>query len=121
MSFNWADYLELAKNLQASPAIPGPEEASLRSATSRAYYAVYQLAMEFAKAENYAPYHTGDDHQGLVRYFRESGTDQARKRISAELDRMRGSTSGRLRTQLRQSPRAMADLTIKREKVSSKY
>ena len=115
MSFNWADYLELARNLYASPTTSGREEAALRSATSRAYYAAFHLALEFARAESYLPYHTGDDHQSLVKYFQRSATDKTRKRLGTELDRMRDSRrQADYETTLHQSPRAMADLTIKR-------
>lgn len=37
MIFDWADYLKFAEALQANPEAPGPREAALRAATSRAY------------------------------------------------------------------------------------
>lgn len=114
MSFDWADYLELAKNLYASPTSPGPEEASLRSATSRAYYAALHLATEHALAEGYVPSYSGDDHQGVSRHFRQSGADRIRKKIASDLDRMRKSRNqADYDPELSQTPRAMADLTIK--------
>jgi uncharacterized protein (UPF0332 family) len=115
MSFEWADYLELAKSLYSSPSTSGGDEAALRTATSRAYYAAYHLALEFARNEKYTPYHTGDDHQGLVKYYREFAADKLRKKLSTELDRMRDSRrQADYDTKLHQSPKAMADLTIKR-------
>lgn len=114
MSFNWADYLDLAKNLYASPTTPGPEEASFRSATSRAYYAALHLAAERAQAEGFVPSYSGDDHQGISRYFRQSGADRIRKKIASDLDRMRKSRNqADYDPRLTQTPRAMADLTIK--------
>jgi len=114
MSFNWADYLELAKNLQATPTSLGSEEASLRSSTSRAYYAALHLASEFAQVEGYIPTFSGNDHQGISRHFRQSGPDRDRKKIASDLDRMRKSRNqADYDRTLTQSPRAMADLTIK--------
>ncbi len=114
MTFNWADYLELVKNLSASPASPGPEEAALRTATSRAYCAALHLASQRAQAEGYIPTFSGDDHQGVSRHFRQSGADRVRKKIASDLDRMRKSRNqADYDLTLTQTPRAMADLTIK--------
>lgn len=50
MSFNWNDYLDLAKSLQKSTSNKIKiEEACCRTAVSRAYYAVYHIALNFAK------------------------------------------------------------------------
>jgi len=114
MSFEWADYLELAQNLSASPASPGPEEAALRTATSRAYYAALHLASQRAQAEGYIPTFSGDDHQGISRHFRTLGADRVRKKIASDLDRMRKSRNqADYDLTLTQTPRAMAELTIK--------
>lgn len=50
MSFEWADYLTLAEALSRNPGVPGPEEAALRTAISRAYYAAYRRALNIAVA-----------------------------------------------------------------------
>jgi len=114
MSFDWIEYLELAKNLEASPGSLGSEEASYRSATSRAYYAVLHRASELAQAEGYISCGSGDDHQGIARHFRESKNGEIRKKIGSDLDRMRRSRNQADYDQrLSQSPRAMASLTIK--------
>ncbi len=54
MSFDWSQYFNLAKELGGEPGIPATEEARLRSAISRAYYAV------FIQARNYMLFH--DNH-----------------------------------------------------------
>jgi len=114
MTFEWMDYLALAKNLSASPASPGPEEAALRTATSRAYYAALHLASQRAQAEGYIPTFSGDDHQGISRHFRTLGVDRVRKKIASDLDRMRKSRNqADYDLTLTQTPRAMAELTIK--------
>ena len=53
MTFDWNEYLEVAKNLKASTDGQPKNnfnEAQQRSAISRAYYAVYHLAVDYAKA-----------------------------------------------------------------------
>ena len=48
--FNWSGYLQLAEELGKRS-----DEASLRSALSRAYYYVYHLALERAEANDFKP------------------------------------------------------------------
>jgi uncharacterized protein (UPF0332 family) len=47
MSFDWSNYLDLARELQRQGAIHSSKEAELRSSISRAYYSA------FCKARNY--------------------------------------------------------------------
>src|ERR1035441_1392228 len=49
MSFQWNDYLDLAKKLAAAAG----DHASLRSAVSRAYYCAFNIALSRAKANEY--------------------------------------------------------------------
>lgn len=90
MSFSWKDYLTLAENLHTDPARSGPEEAAFRTATSRAYYAAFNCAFDFARGETYNPTGRAEDHNGVRRYFRErqSASDESR-RISTLLDRIK--------------------------------
>ncbi len=44
MSFDWTDYLQLAKELATNP-----DEANKRSAISRAYYCIFNLAKDLAE------------------------------------------------------------------------
>ena len=46
--FDWAEFLRLARALAAGRAETPPTEAGLRSAVSRAYYAVFNEAVERA-------------------------------------------------------------------------
>jgi hypothetical protein len=57
MTFDWNQYLVLAKTLAAST----NDDASLRSAVSRSYYCAFNLAMSRAKANSYR---TPDDGSG---------------------------------------------------------
>ncbi|MGQ9626069.1 MAG: hypothetical protein ACUVV0_04085 [Anaerolineae bacterium] len=64
MSFNWADFLTLAEALLRDPNSPGPEEASLRSAISRAYYAAFRVTRNFGRDRGeFIPTGTGQDHR----------------------------------------------------------
>ena len=54
MPFDWNNYLTLAEQLAT-----GPDEASKRTAISRAYYCVFNLA--FARAESTAGRHPGKE------------------------------------------------------------
>lgn len=89
MSFDWTDYLKLAESLTRDPIAPGPEEASLRTAISRAYYAAYRSALNLAAARGeISPAGTAGDH-GLVIIHFQRATDPARQKIGARLSRLR--------------------------------
>jgi len=91
MSFNWLDYLDLSKKLQSDPKVLGLPEASLRSATSRAYYAAFHYAMNLAKKEGYPPTYSGGDHFALPKFFQNyRPVNQIRRKIAVDLDRLRG-------------------------------
>ena len=62
--FNWSGYLHLAEELSKRS-----DEASLRSALSRAYYYVYHLALERAEANDFKPIHGEGTHTQLWRLF----------------------------------------------------
>ena len=89
MSFDWADFLTFAEALRAEPESPGPKEAALRSAASRAYYAAFHRALRFASREKYVPFHTGEDHKRVQAYFRDwQPRDKTRQKIATELSRL---------------------------------
>lgn len=89
MSFNWRDFLEFAESLNANPNTPGPSEAALRSATSRAYYAAFHHAMEFAQNEGYQRLFNAKDHWDIRTHFREfDSPNQIRRSISVQLGRL---------------------------------
>jgi uncharacterized protein (UPF0332 family) len=89
MSFEWRNYLTLAEALFHYPTIPGPQEAALRSAISRAYYAAFGSTREFATLhDNFSPRYTGDDHTRLMLHYR-FAPDLVRRRISINLKRLR--------------------------------
>ena len=88
MSFDWPDYLTLAQALSGNERATPTEEARLRAALSRAYYAVYGPAKLVAKArDEYVPQRFETWHQSLIRHFKAS-SDRTRKSIGANLERM---------------------------------
>lgn len=88
MSFSWHDFHLLAVALRQNPTDPGPEEASLRTAISRAYYAAFRSAMDAAQArEGFVPTHTGQDH-ALVRQHYQSHSDTTHRKIGTYLGRL---------------------------------
>lgn len=63
-SFDWQEYMQLARELAGRP-----EEGSVRTSISRAYYFVYNLAMIRAKANGYTPTPGESTHVQLWRLF----------------------------------------------------
>jgi uncharacterized protein (UPF0332 family) len=94
MSFTWTDYLAVAESWRKTP-LQGYEEAVYRSVISRAYYAAYRPARDFAQSEGfshraYRAQHRvpGGSHQVLIAYFSQS-TDIKRRRLAYSLDLLR--------------------------------
>lgn len=116
MSFHWADYLTFASALVNDPENPGPAEAALRSAISRAYYAAFKSAVEVAISEGYRSRHSGDDHALIRAHFRNQTPDHVnqRKAISTYLSRLNKSrTQADYENTFRyQTPRAAAHIAI---------
>jgi hypothetical protein len=90
MSFDWSEYLTVAQEL-TSKSINSPiQEAHLRAAISRAYYAA------FCKARNYLSYKDGystpggiNVHWDVVDKF-ETSSDMTRRKVGALLRGLRG-------------------------------
>lgn len=83
-SFNWSDYLKIAKLLMAS-SDPATKEASLRSAVSRAYYAAFITARNFARDKKHLNLEgRTTDHFKVIDFFRKSNP-----RIDRELKQLK--------------------------------
>lgn len=82
-AFNWQQFLTLAEELHTSQIINLPKEASERSAISRAYYAAFHAALDFAEDKGYNPKFTGDDHADVREYIDQISTD-----LSTDLGRL---------------------------------
>ena len=88
MSFDWTQFLGFAKALESSPDAPGPREAALRSAISRAYYAAFHYALDRAAHEGYVVSGTGTDHFGVREHFQMHRPNRRRARIAVDLGRL---------------------------------
>lgn len=73
MSYSWRDYLVFAQNIKADPTSPGPKEAALRSAVSRAYYSAYHCALELGEKHGFNRTHFGNDHKLIIDFLSQSG------------------------------------------------
>lgn len=86
MSFDGKEFLNLARFLAGDENAKFGHEAADRSAVSRAYYAAFWHAREYAASNlGYIPAGTVDDHASLRAHLR----FHQRGKISAILDRMR--------------------------------
>ena len=96
MSFKWTEFLTLAEALQSDPNSPGPAEAALRSAASRAYYAALHCAQDFALGSGFVPKYSAEDHKRVLVHFQRDyhPSNPAHKKVAhqvaKELDRLRG-------------------------------
>lgn len=84
MPFDWTLYLGVAKALASQAG----DEAALRSAISRAYYAAFGLAAARARTEGGAVPRTGEAHAEVWKHF-ESANDQYRRKIGQDGKRLR--------------------------------
>jgi uncharacterized protein (UPF0332 family) len=72
--FAWGDYQALARTLAVQA-----DEASLRSAVSRAYYASFGSARTVATTRGFVSTRTGADHSALWRWFAAETSKEGRR------------------------------------------
>jgi uncharacterized protein (UPF0332 family) len=97
MKFDWEEFLELARFLLPSPQLgkkPSQAiESKLRSSISRAYYAAYNIADDYARQRlAYSRPATGADHKALTdhyEYLWETTKNELFDNIASELKSMR--------------------------------
>jgi uncharacterized protein (UPF0332 family) len=72
MSFNWDEYFTLALELAGISLVPpgASEEARLRAAISRAYYALYHAALAVAQRRDGYVEPTISLHSALISHYR---------------------------------------------------
>ncbi len=100
MSWDWAQFFEQAKALQYDALnkskLPGEREALLRTAASRAYYAAFHIAEDWAvRKTGYQPLQN-NPHQRLIDQL-ENGSP-AEKQVATNLRRARASNHARRST-----------------------
>jgi hypothetical protein len=70
MAFDWREYLTLARSLLGEEGASYSEEAARRAAVSRAYYAAFCYARNFACNKlGFVPTRTGKDHGLLIAHY----------------------------------------------------
>src|SRR5208282_4665971 len=84
MAFDWASYLHVSRALAAQTT----DEAALRSAISRAYYAAFGIASARMRADGENVPSTGEAHKAVWAHF-ESANDKFRRKIGADGKRLR--------------------------------
>lgn len=86
MPFDWREYLELARELIGQGSSSYPEEAAKRSAVSRAYYAAFCWARNYAEANwGFRRTSGAEDHKRLREHLRR----QSRMQLASNLNRLR--------------------------------
>jgi len=87
MAFDWREYLEVARFLQIQPGQKFTQEAALRCAVSRSYYAAFCHARNYASTRHqFAPKHRTEDHENLRKHFQHRGGVE----VARKLDQLRG-------------------------------
>jgi uncharacterized protein (UPF0332 family) len=74
MAFNWLEYLNLAEQLSRSA-----DEASHRSAISRAYYFVYHVANSRAVANHYRRSEDATSHRSLWLHYQRNNNLECKR------------------------------------------
>jgi uncharacterized protein (UPF0332 family) len=84
--FDWTEFLELAKSLVGQSNRGYSQEAADRSAVSRAYYAAFCCARNYAEAQlGFKRKETAMDHRALCDFLKNQGKVQ----VAADLTRLR--------------------------------
>jgi len=89
MSFDWTQYLFLAQKLTKGSASSSNQEAMLRSAISRAYYAAFCSARNFLRDSRKKVIPSTAVAHGIVKEIFGSSTDKIELAIATDLDRLR--------------------------------
>jgi uncharacterized protein (UPF0332 family) len=89
MSFDWSEYLTLAQELTSASISSPIQEAHLRAAISRAYYAAFCKARNYLlNKDGYKPRNT-NAHQDVIMKF-EGSVDLGRRKVGTLLRSLRG-------------------------------
>jgi hypothetical protein len=86
MAFDWREYLTLAQWLEANTPPGMSQEAAQRCAISRAYFAAYGYALNYATQYlGFTPRNASEDHGRLRDHLKRS----RRRKTAESLDRLR--------------------------------
>lgn len=90
MSFCWTKYLDVAKELAGQPVnAEVSKEARLRTAISRAYYAVFQTLKEYLLEKGETPSYKKNVHEWVKERFDLPGNNTIQQRIADDIDQLR--------------------------------
>src|SRR6266849_725492 len=89
MSFDWSNYLDLARELQRQGAVHSSKEAELRSAISRAYYAAFCKARNYLRDRRHLTLSRGAEAHSEVQDEFQLSPDRRFKEIGENLNRLR--------------------------------
>ncbi len=92
MSFDWQEYLDLARNMSGESSNPPSQEACLRCAISRAYYAAFNQTCTRMRTQegNQGIPLDGGSHQIVIKQL-EGSRDQERRQVGTTLSRLKRS------------------------------
>ena len=86
MAFAWAEYLSVAQFIHSQAPAGASQEALLRCAISRAYYAAFCHARNYARDRHgFVPRYNGDDHSLVRRHF----STRRERGVANKLDNLR--------------------------------
>ena len=75
MTFNWKEYFDLAQFLQGKTEVSYSEESARRAAVSRAYYAAFCFARNYAEDKcGRGKSRRSDEHSELITFYKVLGT-----------------------------------------------
>ncbi len=89
MSFDWSDYLDLARELYRQGVVHSSKEAELRSAISRAYYAAFCKARNHLRDKENRTLSEGPEAHVEVQDKFILSSDRRRREIGENLNRLR--------------------------------
>lgn len=90
MTFNWSEYLDLARELTGKDTTPASQSAKLRSAISRSYYAAFIQARNFLRDRESLRIPRENSHQFVISQFKNSPDDERRRKLGERLQILRG-------------------------------
>ena len=87
MPFDWREYLDLARELAGLRGYGYSQEAAERTAVSRAYYAAFCWARNYAEKNlGFQPEGKSSDHTKLREHFQKKGYPE----LASDLNKLRG-------------------------------
>lgn len=90
VSFDWCDYLKLAKYFIENSLDINLDEAMMRTAISRAYYASFCTAREHILiSENINIRENAEAHKQVQLFFKKDSTNKEHMKIGINLERLR--------------------------------